>query len=98
MKAADSILLLICHRKLPALQIRCSLVKCNFSFARMRICTSVTEHEVARAKNLLKTNILMQLDGMWLFDNHNTMLFPLSLLSRVHVVFSLFCYFFILLL
>merc|ERR1712091_116764 len=29
----------------------------------MRICTSVTEHEVARAKNLLKTNILMQLDG-----------------------------------
>ena len=31
---------------------------------RMRICTSVTEHEVARAKNLLKTNILMQLDGM----------------------------------
>jgi len=30
----------------------------------MRICTSVTDHEVARAKNLLKTNILMQLDGM----------------------------------
>ena len=29
----------------------------------MRICTSVTEHEVARAKNLLKTSILMQLDG-----------------------------------
>merc|ERR1719402_1345820 len=29
----------------------------------MRICTTVTEHEVARAKNLLKTNILMQLDG-----------------------------------
>ncbi|KAK3700692.1 hypothetical protein QZH41_015644 [Actinostola sp. cb2023] len=29
----------------------------------MRICTSVTEHEVSRAKNLLKTNILMQLDG-----------------------------------
>ena len=29
----------------------------------MRICTSVTESEVARAKNLLKTNILMQLDG-----------------------------------
>lgn len=35
-----------------------------FCFARMRICTSVTEHEVARAKNLLKTNILMQLDGV----------------------------------
>jgi len=30
----------------------------------MRICTSITDHEVARAKNLLKTNILMQLDGM----------------------------------
>ncbi|KAJ7331283.1 hypothetical protein OS493_020073 [Desmophyllum pertusum] len=29
----------------------------------MRICTSVTDSEVARAKNLLKTNILMQLDG-----------------------------------
>jgi len=29
----------------------------------MRICTSITDHEVARAKNLLKTNILMQLDG-----------------------------------
>ena len=35
-----------------------------FVFSRMRICTSVTDHEVARAKNLLKTNILMQLDGM----------------------------------
>ncbi|XP_001631568.2 mitochondrial-processing peptidase subunit beta [Nematostella vectensis] len=29
----------------------------------MRICTSIMDHEVARAKNLLKTNILMQLDG-----------------------------------
>ncbi|EHH17575.1 hypothetical protein EGK_14008 [Macaca mulatta] len=29
----------------------------------MRLCTSVTESEVARAKNLLKTNMLLQLDG-----------------------------------
>lgn len=31
--------------------------------SRMRLCTSVTESEVARAKNLLKTNMLLQLDG-----------------------------------
>ncbi|XP_066448076.1 mitochondrial-processing peptidase subunit beta [Eleutherodactylus coqui] len=29
----------------------------------VRLCTSVTEGEVARAKNLLKTNMLLQLDG-----------------------------------
>jgi len=29
----------------------------------MRLCASVTEFEVARAKNLLKTNMLLQLDG-----------------------------------
>ncbi|XP_051890000.1 mitochondrial-processing peptidase subunit beta [Pristis pectinata] len=29
----------------------------------MRLCTSVTESEIARAKNLLKTNMLLQLDG-----------------------------------
>ncbi|XP_014286882.1 mitochondrial-processing peptidase subunit beta [Halyomorpha halys] len=29
----------------------------------MRLCTSVTEGEVERAKNLLKTNMLLQLDG-----------------------------------
>ncbi|CAG9796961.1 unnamed protein product [Diatraea saccharalis] len=29
----------------------------------MKICTSVTESEVDRAKNLLKTNMLLQLDG-----------------------------------
>ncbi|XP_066283961.1 mitochondrial-processing peptidase subunit beta-like [Branchiostoma lanceolatum] len=29
----------------------------------MRLCTSVTEGEVQRAKNLLKTNMLLQLDG-----------------------------------
>ena len=29
----------------------------------MRLCTSVTESEVQRAKNILKTNILLQFDG-----------------------------------
>ena len=29
----------------------------------MRLCTNVTEFEVDRAKNLLKTNVLLQLDG-----------------------------------
>lgn len=29
----------------------------------MRLCTDVTEAEVDRAKNLLKTNMLLQLDG-----------------------------------
>lgn len=29
----------------------------------MRLCTSVTESDVARAKNLLRTNMLLQLDG-----------------------------------
>ena len=30
---------------------------------RMSLCTSVSEAEVARAKNLLKTNMLLHLDG-----------------------------------
>lgn len=29
----------------------------------MRLCTTVTEKEVERAKNILKTNMLLQLDG-----------------------------------
>jgi hypothetical protein len=29
----------------------------------MRLCTSITENEVTRAKNLLRTNMLLQLDG-----------------------------------
>lgn len=29
----------------------------------MRMCTSLTEAEVERAKNRLKTNMLLQLDG-----------------------------------
>ena len=32
----------------------------------MRICTSVTDAEVQRAKNILKTNILLQFDGKWM--------------------------------
>ena len=30
---------------------------------RMRLCSDVTDFEVQRAKNLLKTNMLLQLDG-----------------------------------
>lgn len=30
---------------------------------RMRLCTNVTEMEVQRAKNILKANLLLQLDG-----------------------------------
>ena len=29
----------------------------------MRMCTGITDFEVDRAKNLLKTNMLLQLDG-----------------------------------
>ena len=29
----------------------------------MKLCTSVTDAEVTRAKNLLRTNMLLQLDG-----------------------------------
>ena len=29
----------------------------------MRLCTSATEAEVTRAKNMLKTNMLLQFDG-----------------------------------
>ena len=35
----------------------------NIQHEWMRLATSVTEFEVARAKNLLKTNMLLQLDG-----------------------------------
>ena len=31
----------------------------------MRICTSITDAEVERARNVLKTNMLFQLDGMF---------------------------------
>ena len=32
---------------------------------RNRICTQATEAEVARAKNVFKTNLFMQLDGIY---------------------------------
>lgn len=35
----------------------------NVQTVWMKLCTSVTEGEVERAKNLLKTNMLLQLDG-----------------------------------
>lgn len=35
----------------------------NIAQEWMRLCTSVTDFEVDRAKNLLKTNMLLQLDG-----------------------------------
>ena len=35
----------------------------NFCLFRMRLCSSVTEFEVQRAKNLLKTNMMLMLDG-----------------------------------
>ncbi|KAJ9587733.1 hypothetical protein L9F63_018841 [Diploptera punctata] len=46
----------------------CDPMKCedmlfNIQSEWMRLCTSVTEGEVERARNLLKTNMLLQLDG-----------------------------------
>ncbi|XP_031827376.1 ubiquinol-cytochrome c reductase core protein 1 [Nomia melanderi] len=46
----------------------CDPMKCddfiyNIQVEWMRLCTSVTEREVERAKNIFKTNILLQLDG-----------------------------------
>jgi Predicted Zn-dependent peptidases len=46
----------------------CDPMKCeemifNIQNEWMRLCTSVTESEVERARNLLKTNMLLQLDG-----------------------------------
>ena len=32
-------------------------------FSRMRLCRNVTDLEVRRAKNILKANLLLQLDG-----------------------------------
>uniref|UniRef100_A0A4D5RA49 Mitochondrial-processing peptidase subunit beta n=1 Tax=Scolopendra viridis TaxID=118503 RepID=A0A4D5RA49_SCOVI len=41
----------------------CDDVMWNIQQEWMRLCTSVTQTEVQRAKNLLKTNMLLQLDG-----------------------------------
>lgn len=35
----------------------------NLQHEWMRLCTNVTDGEVERAKNLLRTNMLLQLDG-----------------------------------
>lgn len=35
----------------------------NLQSEWMRLCTNVTEFEVERAKNILRTNLLLQLDG-----------------------------------
>lgn len=49
----------------------CDPLKCEemLAFVQnewMRLCTAVTDAEVDRAKNLLKTNMLLQLDGNYL--------------------------------
>ncbi|GLH10886.1 hypothetical protein R5R35_013217 [Gryllus longicercus] len=46
----------------------CEPMKCedmlfNIQSEWMRLCSTITESEVARARNLLKTNMLLQLDG-----------------------------------
>ncbi|XP_035789566.1 mitochondrial-processing peptidase subunit beta-like [Anopheles albimanus] len=43
--------------------LRCEDMLFNVQGEWMRLCTMVTEGEVERAKNLLKTNMLLQLDG-----------------------------------
>lgn len=43
--------------------MQCDDMVWNIQMEWMRLCTAVTEKEVARAKNILKTNMLLQLDG-----------------------------------
>uniref|UniRef100_A0A0K8TS24 Mitochondrial-processing peptidase subunit beta n=1 Tax=Tabanus bromius TaxID=304241 RepID=A0A0K8TS24_TABBR len=43
--------------------LQCENMLFNIQSEWMRLCTVVTEAEVERAKNLLKTNMLLQLDG-----------------------------------
>lgn len=43
--------------------LQCEDMMFNLQSEWMRLCTMVTEAEVERAKNLLKTNMLLQLDG-----------------------------------
>ena len=43
--------------------LQCENMLFNVQNEWMRLCTMVTEGEVERAKNLLKTNMLLQLDG-----------------------------------
>lgn len=42
----------------------CEEIVSNALNELMRLCSGVTEAEVDRAKNLLKTNMLLQLDGI----------------------------------
>ena len=62
----------------------------------MRICTSITDAEVERARNVLKTNMLFQLDGMFdlfyiicskLFITH-LKLNQIPPLARVAIIFN----------
>jgi mitochondrial-processing peptidase subunit beta len=43
--------------------MKCEDMLFNVQSEWMKLCTMVTEHDVERAKNLLKTNMLLQLDG-----------------------------------
>ncbi|XP_046400190.1 mitochondrial-processing peptidase subunit beta [Ischnura elegans] len=43
--------------------LKCEDMLFNVQSEWMRLCTTVTESEIDRAKNLLKTNLLLQLDG-----------------------------------
>lgn len=43
--------------------LQCDTMLFNVQTEWMRLCTMITEGEVERAKNLLKTNMLLQLDG-----------------------------------
>ncbi|XP_049950910.1 mitochondrial-processing peptidase subunit beta [Schistocerca serialis cubense] len=43
--------------------LKCEDMMYNIQTEWMRICTEVTESEVERARNMLKTNMLLQLDG-----------------------------------
>lgn len=43
--------------------MQCDDMVWNIQNEWMRLCTAVTEKEVARAKSILKTNMLLQLDG-----------------------------------
>ncbi|XP_015523395.1 mitochondrial-processing peptidase subunit beta [Neodiprion pinetum] len=43
--------------------MQCELMLYNIQNEWMRLCTIVTEREVERARNILKTNMLLQLDG-----------------------------------
>lgn len=43
--------------------MKCDQMLYNVQNEWMRLCTTVTDTEIERAKNLLKTNLLLQLDG-----------------------------------